>query len=291
MFLLDAYYLSITALVTLGWQLSFALYATASKSDKVTDLCFGTNFAVLVILTLFLGQTFYVRQIVVTSLVVVWGLRLAGYLFYRINKIGKDKRFDEVRGHCVRFSIWFLFQFISIWLMATPQVILNAEKSNPDIGALDIVGWSIWAIGFFFESVGDHQKFVFRSNPNNKAKWCDVGLWKLSRHPNYFGEICCWWGCFLSCASVLSSWRWFSIVGPVFITVCLLFLSGIPTTEKSSDTRCGSIPEYQEYKQRTPILIPFFPGIFSGTWKVIFCCEWGIYSHNPEEGNMVEENS
>jgi steroid 5-alpha reductase family enzyme len=98
-----------------------------------------------------------------------------------------DCRFDEVRSNCVKFSIWFFFQFISVWLMSLPQVILNGEPSNPGIGTLDIIGWIIWVIGFLCEAISDHQKFVFKMNPANKGHWCDVGLWKYSRHPNYFG--------------------------------------------------------------------------------------------------------
>src|SRR5689334_1956883 len=110
-------------------------------------------------------------------MVSVWGIRLSGYLFYRILKIGKDDRFDHiyaqyeltglarfdnVRGSCIRFSIWFLFQFIGIWLVSSPQIILNGEPLDKGINALDIVGWVIWGIGFLCEAISDHQKFTYR---------------------------------------------------------------------------------------------------------------------------------
>jgi len=168
-----------------------------------------------------------------------------------------------------------------VWLISSPQVILNGEVNNPPIGPLDIIGWIIWIIGFFCESVSDHQRFTFRMDPNNKGTWCQTGLWRFSRHPNYFGEICCWWGCFLSCASILAGWRWFCIIGPIFITVLLMFGSGVPTTEKSTDNKFWNIPEYQEYKRRTPVLIPFIPGVCSGPAKAVCCCEWALYNFRP----------
>jgi len=285
-FILDSYYLVISIFITIAWQSLFALFGTIFKSDKGTDLSYGTNFVGLTIIILLLSDTYYIRQIVVTILVCIWGIRLAGYLFYRINKIGHDHRFDEVRGSCVKFSIWFIFQFIAVWLISSPQVILNGEPNNPPIGALDIIGWTIWTIGFLFESISDQQRFNYRMNPSNKA-WCETGLWRFSRHPNYFGEICCWWGCFLSCASILAGWRWFCIIGPIFITVLLMFGSGIPTTEKSTDKRFGHLIEYQEYKQRTPVLLPFIPGVCGGSFKNIFCCEWSIYNYPPTTETTV----
>jgi len=278
-FVIDSNYLVLSALVTIVWQTSFSIYAIFSKTDKVTDLSYGSNFVVLVLLSFFLSEVYFVRQIIVTIMVTIWGLRLAGFLFYRILKIGKDERFNEIRDSPIKFLIWFFLQFVSIWLICSPQVILNANQRNPPIMAIDIIGWIIWCIGFLCESISDQQKFIFRSNPENKNRWCDEGLWHFSRHPNYFGEIACWWGLFLSCSTILSGWTWFCVIGPIYLTVLLMFGSGVPTTERSSDKRFGHNPDYIDYKRTTPILIPFFPGIFMKGAKILFCCEFPQYNY------------
>jgi len=246
-------------------------------------LAYGSNFVALALLTSFLGGSFYVRQIVVTVMVCMWGARLAGYLFMRIIKIGNDNRFDNVRENAFKFGVWFFLQYVTIWAIALPYILLNAQTSeNPPLRANDWVGWVLFAIGLVSEAVGDHQKFVYKNNKANKDHWCDTGLWKYSRHPNYFGELCVWWGLFMSCASVITDYEWFTIGGPLYITVVLLFGSGIPTTEKSTDKRYWSRPEYQEYKQRTPVLIPFVPGVFGGVAKTLFCCEWPLFNYPPK---------
>jgi len=211
-------------------------------------------------------------------------------LFWRIINIGKDHRFDDVRENSFKFLVWFLLQFVTIWLISLPFIIINSpsKSDSDDLIASDYVGWAIWLIGFVCEAIADQQKFQFRNDKSNKDKWCDVGIWKLSRHPNYFGEICCWWGIFISCASILVTWEWFSIVSPVYITVILMFGSGIPTTEKSTDKRFWTDTKYQEYKQRTPVLIPFIPGLCGGGAKTICCCELPLYNYppNPERQSL-----
>jgi len=283
-FVIDDRYLVITAIITFVWQFGFYIPAALCKFDKVTDLAYGTNFVALAIITLFLKDTFYARQIVITIFVTIWGTRLAGYLFYRIIKIGQDHRFDGARENPFKFGIWFFFQFVIIWMLALPYTLLNASSYNPNIAWNDILGWILFVVGFICETVADQQKFAFKNNPENKNHWCDVGIWKYSRHPNYFGEIILWWGIFASCASILSNWEWFVIIGTIFLTVTLVFATGIPTTEKSTDQRFWKNEDYQEWKNKTPVLVPFIPGIFRGFAKVLFCCEWAkLYNYPPKE--------
>jgi len=288
-FVLDDRYLAITAIITFGVQFGFYIPAALFKFDKVTDLAYGSNFVALALITFFLNGNYYPRQIVITVFVSIWGIRLAGYLFYRIIKIGEDHRFDGARENPFRFTIWFFFQFVVIWAIALPFTLLNASVNNPSLAWNDYFGWALFVIGFICETIADQQKFLFKNDPENKNHWCDVGIWKLSRHPNYFGEIVLWWGIFASCASILNSWDWWVILGPIILTVILVFGSGIPTTEKSTDRRFWNQEEYQMWKKRTPVLIPFIPGVFQGVPKVIFCCEWGgLYNYPPKE---VDETS
>jgi steroid 5-alpha reductase family enzyme len=188
-------------------------------------------------------------------------------------------RFDGVRESWWKFLIWFLFQFIVIWAIAVPYIILNSSQANVPLQANDYVGWVMFAIGFICESVADHQKFTYRRNSKNGNHWCDKGIWKFSRHPNYFGEIAVWWGIWISCASVFQTFEFFSVLSPILITIILMCGSGVPTTEKSADKRFGTSIEYQEYKRRTPVCVPFIPGVFGGVAKVIFCCEWPLYQY------------
>jgi len=276
---LDDYYMGITAIITFAWQFGFYIPAAICKFDKVTDLAYGSNFVALALITFFLKETFFIRQIIITIFVILWGIRLASYLFYRILKIGQDHRFEGTRESPIRFAIWFFFQFLTIWLIALPYTFLNANGTDAPLAWNDYFGWALFVIGFFCEALADQQKFIFKNNPENKNHWTDVGIWKLSRHPNYFGEIILWWGIFASCASVLSTWQFFVAVGPLFLTSILVFGSGIPTTEKSTDKRFWDNEEYQEWKSKTPVLIPFIPGVFGGIPKKIFCCEWGMYNY------------
>ena len=138
--------------------------------------------------------------------------------------------------------------------------IIFLEKQYNVIGIWSIIGVFIWAAGFLIETVADHQKFSFRNDRKNKDRWIDTGLWRYSRHPNYFGEILCWTGIFIYVIPILSGWQWMSIISPLGITATLLFFSGIPTVEKKDDERYGKMKEYQRYKKTTSVLIPWFKG-------------------------------
>ncbi|XP_071502326.1 uncharacterized protein [Diadema antillarum] len=287
--IIDDYNLALCGFVTIGMQLSFFVIAATCKFDKVTDFAGGTNFVVLAVLTFFLARTYGVRQIVATVLVVLWGIRLSGYLLYRIIKIGEDKRFDERRENCLRFAIFWIFQAVWVFTVSLPVIFINAPKNDEDLQfeALDYVGTVLFALGLLIEAVADQQKFNFRNNPENRGKWCQVGLWSWSRHPNYFGEIMLWWGMFIMSCSVLTGPEWAAVVSPLFITTILLFLSGIPLLEESSDKKYGELDSYQVYKQSVSPLFLIWPRLYKGlpsAIKCLFCCEFPFYNHISEAG-------
>lgn len=191
-------------------------------------------------------QVYNARQIIITVLVVLWGVRLAGYLLYRIIKIGEDKRFDETRRNPIKFLAFWILQIIWVWVVSLPVLFVNSptaprprysEVSLRDITV--VVGAVLFLAFLILEAVSDQIKFNFRRNPKNKGKWCDVGPWRVSRHPNYFGEIGVWWSVFLISASVLEGPKWAAVVSPIFITVLLVFATGIPLLELSSNKRYG----------------------------------------------------
>lgn len=278
---LDANYLAITAIVTILYQFSFFIIASTFKFDKVTDFAGSTNFVVLALLTAILHGSWYFRQIVLTLFVVIWGLRLGVFLLLRILQWGEDRRFDDKRSNLLRFAIFWVLQAVWVWTVSLPVTIVNASGINPSVHPADIVGWLLWALGFIAEAAADQQKLTFKSSPANSGRWCDAGIWKWSRHPNYFGEILLWWGIFIAATPVLRGGQWAVIAGPVFITLLLLFLSGIPMLEESADKRFGSNAGYRRYKNQTSPLVPLPPsiyGILPGWFKRVFLFEFPLYS-------------
>mmetsp|Transcript_32226 Transcript_32226/g.52074 ORF Transcript_32226/g.52074 Transcript_32226/m.52074 type:complete len:314 (-) Transcript_32226:1048-1989(-) len=290
-FVLDENLLALTALVTIGYQASFFFVAATLKFDKVTDFAGGTNFIVLAVLTILVNQTYFARQIVVTCLVCAWGLRLGFFLLYRIIKIGKDERFNDVRDNFLKFLGFWIYQAVWVWTVSLPSTVLNASFVNPPIGGADIAGWAVFGFGLAVEAIADLQKTKFKDDPANKGKWCDYGLWKWSRHPNYFGEILCWWGIFIACTPVFENgYRYFTIIGPVFITAILLFLSGIPATESQTDKRYGKFEGYREYKRVTSPLLLLPPAVYGPLpkfIKAIFLFEFPFYNYiEPEKDTL-----
>ncbi|XP_013409993.1 uncharacterized protein LOC106173404 isoform X2 [Lingula anatina] len=290
MWLIDENNLTICAVVTVGMQLVFFLIAYGCRFDKVTDFAGGTNFVILALLTFLLAQTYTVRQIVITVLVCVWGIRLSGYLLYRIIKIGEDSRFDDRRDSCLRFAGFWTFQAMWVFTVSLPVIFINApgtkEKAPADeFKAVDIIATVVWTIGLLIETFADFQKFNFRDNPDNKGRWCDYGLWKCSRHPNYFGELVIWWSVFVISTSILRYGQWAAILSPVFITFIILFLSGIPLLEQKADERYKGNADYVEYKLNTSPLVPLPPSFYRSIprhLRCFLCCEFPLYNFLEE---------
>lgn len=247
-----------TLIVSLLIQVLFFSYAAIFKTDKVTDLSYGLTFIALAIFALIKNQTFYSYQILVTVLIFFWGIRLASYLFIRILKTKKDERFDGIRENFWKFAQFWLLQAIAVWLISLPSSYLLSLKTNTNLNSSMIVGLLVWLMGLTIETIADWQKFTFKNNPNNKNKLIMSGIWKYSRHPNYFGEISCWWGIFIYSSTLQSGLSWLTILGPSFITFLILFVSGIPTLEKKYNERYQNDPTYQTYKKRTSLLVPWF---------------------------------
>ncbi|KAL2629150.1 hypothetical protein R1flu_013836 [Riccia fluitans] len=279
----DAIFLGITAGVTILYQFSFFVVAYGFRFDKVTDFAGTTNFVVLAILTFLLRGSYYFRQVILTTFVIVWGLRLGGFLLLRILNWGEDKRFDDKRNDFCKFLLFWVFQAVWVWTVSLPVTIVNASGRNPDFESRDVVGWVLFGLGLVIEAIADQNKLAFKNNPQNKGKWCDAGLWSWSRHPNYFGEILLWWGIFVSATPVLGKGRWAVVVGPVLLTCLLLFVSGIPLLESSADKRFMMKSEYRQYKKVTSVLIPLPPALYGKLplwFKQIVLFEFPFYTSN-----------
>lgn len=259
-FSFDSYNILSALILSFGIQALFFLFAAGFKTDKVTDFSYSLSFIILVMVLLLQGRAFEPVQIGFALCVVAWALRLGAYLFTRILKIGKDDRFDDKRGDVVKFLAFWVLQALTVWLVMLPAAVFLGTESIPSAPLLTGAGFLLWLAGFVIEAVSDAQKFRFKSNPENRGKWIDSGLWRYSRHPNYFGETLLWWGLFLVVLPVLEGMLYLTVLGPVSITLLLLFVSGIPLLEQSADKRYGDNASYLDYKRRTSIFIPLPPG-------------------------------
>jgi steroid 5-alpha reductase family enzyme len=245
-------------LIALAVNAAFFAVAAIRKTDVVTDLSYSLSFAVLAIALPFAGAH-KPLQLVASLLVLLWALRLGGYLFSRILRIKVDHRFDEMRDKPLRFARFWLLQAISVAVIMLPVSYLLGRDSAPGFGPWAIAGAAIWLLGLVIEAVSDAQKSAFKRKQENHEHFISSGLWRYSRHPNYFGEMLVWWGLFVYAVPFLHCAAVAVVIGPIFITLLLLFVSGIPLLEKSADARYGDDPAYREYKRRTSILVPLPP--------------------------------
>jgi steroid 5-alpha reductase family enzyme len=245
-------------LISLVVNAAFFAFAATHKTDVVTDLSYSLSFAVLAIALLFLGAR-EPAQLLASLLVLVWAVRLGGYLFRRILRIKVDHRFDEMRDRPLRFARFWILQAIAVPVVMLPVSYLLGQDDAPGFGPWLIAGAAIWLIGLLIEAVSDAQKSAFKATQENRERFITSGLWRYSRHPNYFGEMLVWWGLFIFSVPFLSGAAFAVVIGPVFITLLLLFVSGIPLLERSADAKYGDDPAYREYKRRTSILVPFPP--------------------------------
>jgi steroid 5-alpha reductase family enzyme len=188
-------------------------------------------------------------------LAVAWGLRLAVYLTWRNWGHEEDRRYQAIRRrnepNFALKSLWLVFGFQAVlaWVISLP--LAGAIAGAAPMGGLDVAGLALWAVGMFFESVGDWQLARFKGDPANAGRVMDRGLWRYTRHPNYFGDFCVWWGLYLM---ALSAGAWWSIAGPLIMSVLLLRVSGVRLLESDIGQRR---PAYAEYVRRTNA---FFPG-------------------------------
>ena len=196
------------------------------------------------------------RSILLAVLVIIWALRLGTFLFGRIQKAGKDDRFDKIKPSFIRFLNVWTIQGLWISFTAAAALVGITTATQKDMDIFATVGFLVWAFGFAFEVIADSQKSRFKADPANKGKFIQTGLWSHSRHPNYFGEIVLWIGIAIIALPVLQGWQWVAMISPLFVTLLLTRVSGVPLLEKKADEKWGGQEDYEAYKKNTPTLIP-----------------------------------
>jgi len=241
-------------LVSLSINIGMFLIAFRLQSDKLTDISYAVTFMTLALFGFFRsGAEAY--HLVLLAMILLWAVRIGGFLLYRVMKTGKDQRFDGMRENFLKFSQFWILQAITVWVLMLPS--LFAFEGSGSISLLAVIGIVTWLTGLVTESMADFQKYRFNQDSKNKEKWIATGIWRYSRHPNYFGEILVWAGVYLvTLVSLSTTQAWVGAISPLFITVLLLFVSGIPLLEKSADKKWGDQEDYQHYKATTSVLIP-----------------------------------
>ncbi len=225
------------------------------QSDKLTDISYALSFLTIAIVSFSYATKYDHFSWIIFILPTVWAVRIGSFLLMRVLKVGKDRRFDNIRTSFVRFGKFWLGQAVTAWVLMLP-VTLVLHRGGKVSSSL-ILGVLIWLVGLLIEAIADKQKFEFKFDEKNEGKWIQDGLWKYARHPNYFGEILVWCGIYVACFASLSIIeRFIGLASPALITSVLLFVSGVPLLEKSADQRWGGHKDYQDYKRRSRLIVP-----------------------------------
>lgn len=234
------------------------LLALRRRDNGIVDVTYGLAFALAASASFALSPRHHPRQVLLLVLVSIWGLRLAAHLTGRKRGQPEDFRYRAWRESWGRFFLLrsllqiYLLQGAVILVVLTPVLLVQRDPGG-DLGWLDLAGAAVWAFGFLFEAVADAQLLAFKREPSHRGRFIRHGLWRLSRHPNYFGEAVLWWGVFLIGLSAPGGAL--GVVGPLTIGLLLLFVSGIPMLER----KWAGDPEFEAYRRATSAFVPWFP--------------------------------
>ena len=250
-----SYYLALI-LILFAYMSLWFLVSVFKKRNDVADVAWGLGFVLTAFLSYALSEgSSGTRGLLVCALVSVWGVRLAWHIHHRNKGKAEDYRYLAWREE---WGKWFyvrsylqvyLLQGALLFLIVTPVLLINKSLAST-LGVLDMLGVTVWLVGFYFEAVGDAQLAKFIKNPANKGKLMQSGLWAYTRHPNYFGEVTQWWG--LGIIALAVPGGWLGLIGPLVITYLILKVSGIPLLEK----KMAEHPDFAEYKQRVSMFVP-----------------------------------
>jgi len=244
-------------------QMAIALPALFLQTEKFYDLSGASTTVLLTLLTLRNRENVSERQRWTSAIVAMWGVRLSLFLFRRILKSGSDWRFNKVKRKPLTFLLYWMIQALWIFLDGLPVFILNSREDTAETTWIDYAGRFIGILGFIMETLADHQKSVFKSDPANHGKFISSGLWRYCQHPNYFGEFLVWIGIWLSSVSAFKGMEHIGVLSPIFTILLITKVSGIPFLQRRAKKTWGEDPVWQKYHKTTPLIIPSLAKLFS----------------------------
>lgn len=237
----------------MNFLFNIALY---KKDNSIVDIGWGIGFIMIALYSINQSTVCAVNQVLITVLVLIWGIRISTHILLKNWGKKEDPRYAAWRKQWTWVKIRsyfqvFMLQGLIILIIAYPIIFINSNPSN-SFDIYTLLGAALWIFGFIFESVGDYQLKAFLEQPKNKGKIMQSGLWRYTRHPNYFGESLMWWGIALLCFGLPMGWT--AIISPLLLTYLLLFVSGVPMAERSFKGN----KEFEAYKKKTNTFIPWF---------------------------------
>jgi len=245
---------TVSVMMVAVWAIS-----VARKDASVVDRVWGMAFVVAAWTYAVTAGAWTPRTWLILALVTIWGLRLSTYITWRNWGEGEDKRYQKMREKrpetfVVRSLVTiFLLQGVLAWIISLPLLAAAAYDAPDALVLLDYLGAAVWAVGLYFEAVGDWQLSRFLADPSNKGKVNDQGLWRYTRHPNYFGDTVVWWGFFLI---ALATGAWWTFLGSLAMTFFIVRVSGVALTDKNMGKGKSKREGYDEYVRRTNQFIP-----------------------------------
>jgi steroid 5-alpha reductase family enzyme len=248
---------AILTALALVWLLSVKL-----RNASIADVCWGSGFILLACLYCVLSPTLTSRSWLVAALVTLWGARLSLYIFRRNHRKGEDRRYQAMRASHGQAFWWrslftvFWLQGATLWFVSLPLLVAVRAGGPAGLTAVDGLGVGLFAIGFGFEVVGDCQLERFKAEPFSRGHVLDRGLWRYTRHPNYFGDATLWWGLYAIAAATPRGWL--TVLSPALMSFLLMRVSGVTLLEHSLE---ASKPGYRAYITRTPAFFPWFPRV------------------------------
>ena len=224
------------------------------QTEKFFDLTGSITYISIILSTIYITETDKIADYIIVGCVAVWAIRLGSFLFMRIHKAGEDRRFRTIKTNFTRFLMTWTLQ--GMWASMCLLCVLTALSSYNGIiiNKVFYIGLLIFILGFAIEIIADRQKTNFRKKSENKDKFISTGLWALSRHPNYFGEILLWSGIAVMSISSLEGLQYITLISPLFVYILLVYISGVRILEDQGLKKWGHLESYKEYIKNTPRL-------------------------------------
>ena len=224
------------------------------QTEKFYDLTGSITYLTAVFYTLYVTGSNNLSDLIIVACVAVWAIRLGSFLFMRIHKAGEDRRFRTIKPNFTRFLMTWTLQ--GMWVSMCLLCVLTALSSYSGVimNSIFFIGLLLFILGFSIEIIADYQKTVFRRSIENKDKFITTGLWSLSRHPNYFGEILLWTGVAVMSISSLQGLQYITLISPIFVYILLVYISGIRILEDQARKKWGHLDSFKEYLKNTPRL-------------------------------------